>query len=75
MMTTLNDGPFGLGKGRLAAVGRLALVALPLLMAAGSTPHPSGAEAMAPVPSQGRDAAMARMDPPWTWAERYYFTS
>ena len=75
MKTPFSIDMLSAGKGRLAAMGKLALVALPLLMSAGATPHPSAAEAMAPVAPQRHDATTASVDPPWTWAERYYFTS
>lgn len=76
MMTMLfRDDLPSPGKGRLAAMGKLALVALPLLMSAVTTTYPSVAKPMAPVQPHERDATVARMDPPWTWAEKYYFTS
>ena len=64
-----------IGKARLLTLGQLALIAMPLMTLASPTPYPSAVEHTGPVISQRPDATRAQMDPPWTWAEKYYFTS
>ncbi|WP_156963835.1 hypothetical protein [Muricoccus aerilatus] len=63
------------GRTGFLMLGQLALFAGPLITLASATQYPFAGEHTNPAISQQHDATVAQTDPPWTWAEKYYFTS